>query len=420
MLQELNIHTLRSSIRMCQLVANLRNANPQGDNDAFVRSDNFFGNFVKSIYRPPNDTYPGFYYADCGASGFLALDGTATLAQAAGVVDGYVGGVLESLDVLGSNQNFFFAQAAREITAILQGVGILAPYQLYIGGWSLGGATGFYFPSPVIPSSWRPGVISIDTFGSPRPGGRDWVTAMESTRYIFRWMNDNDPVSLVPPRVTDFPALLAVFGVRGAVRSARFVQPHGGYSIGIAGTPTPATVPALASPNFTASLVNWLQSWNDDRTLEHGIWEYLRRLRAMEVVITPVFRGHGGPIELANPIRPQQVTATERAVAQTVLHLERSQNQNGVALPEVRIFKAVRISGLWFVTFNGASISTAGSKRGARRLANQGNAFLRTLQTRPVVDPAALQQQLSDYLKAAGAVGGQFVPRMNFAFPLGG
>jgi hypothetical protein len=69
------------------------------------------------------------------------------------------------------------------------------------------------------------------------------------------------------------------------------------------------------------------------------------------------------------------------------------------------------------VYFSGVVVAVGGSRRGSRRLARDGNAFLRSLQTRPVVDQLSMLQQFESYLVLASDPLGQFRPVMNSLWP---
>jgi hypothetical protein len=97
--------------------------------------------------------------------------------------------------------------------------------------------------------------------------------------------------------------------------------------------------------------------------------------------------------------------------------MEHNQNIQRFAIPPRMRFKAQRVGRVWYTVFNETIIATPGTKRSAKRLARQGNAFLDSLQTLAVVDPDAFNQALHDYLKAAADAGSGFSPLLQTVQP---
>lgn len=369
---------------------------------------------LRSLFEPSTPTEPGYFFTQDDTTGYLVLDGTLTWEQAWGIMQGYVGGLTDSIS---QPDNVYFLTAAFVITDALFKGPAPWPTTLYVGGWSLGGAVGTIMPMFIRQRAPNIGKIYTHTFGAPRIGGPTMTAHLEAASTLTRWMNDNDPVPLLPPRVLDFPAVLPLFGLRGALRADNFIEPAGGVSIDRNGVLTPAINPQAAAASFTASLAQWLLDLDRDENADHFITEYMLRLVAAEAIQTQ--KGHldVGARELPIHTPAQAVTAEGRHLAAQINDLQRQQGEPAVVIPKEFLFKPVRLSGTWYVKMGAEILVTVGSKRGARAFARAGNAWLRELQSRAVVSSTALLEQLKAYLEAASTSGSGFAPTMNVLPP---
>jgi hypothetical protein len=393
-------------------IRNLRQPNPQGLNDALIGS--LLPEPVRSVFVADTPTCPKWYYAANPTDGYLLIDGTATLAQAIGIVDGYIGGLFDSKT---QPDNVYFFNAAKEIMDNLDSRGMIPPLGMTVAGHSLGGAICGYWMRRVNLIK-RLGVSSFThTFGAPRPCGSDGRILIQGQGETIRWMNDNDPVPLVPPRIEDAPIILPLFGVTGCIRAANFVHVAGGVDIGPAGNLTDAVLPVHASANFTADLAQWLMTWDNGGQPAHAAQEYVDRLTLAVQLLTPQNRPQVAPAEQPVGHGAQAINEAERRVVNTILHLERQQNATPVVIPPQFLFRAVRISRLWTVVLDKSVVCTPGSKRAARAIARLGNDWIRRLQRTAVVDTAALGAGFQRYLAAATDAAAGFEPEMNDVFP---
>src|SRR6185369_6216305 len=106
---------------------------------------------------------------------------------------------------------------------------VFQPENLDVVGYSAGGVVGTYLVKRLKLNNTQK-KLRLITFGSPRAVNADnlgvWANVPRT-----RWMNDNDPIPLVPPRVEDAPILLPLLGLITALRYASYVHSSGGLSI---------------------------------------------------------------------------------------------------------------------------------------------------------------------------------------------
>lgn len=369
---------------------------------------------VQIVAAPATNTEPGYWAVHDGATAYVLLDGLLTWTQAALIAAGYVGAPLDSVF---EPHNFYYENAANAILDQLRLAGWVWPPQTYIGGWSLGGATGLLLPyfSRLTP----PGIRNcyVHTFGQPRPGGRSIAHHIHASCTSFRWMNDNDPVCLVPPRVENFPAVTVAFGIRGALRAQYFVHPQGGVELSRNGTMRAADVPSLAIGGFKGSLAQWLVDWDTGGDIEHAISTYIERLFEAGQIAAMHGQLAVAPIEQPDRLGAKMVTTAARRYSDSIRELERKQNEPPVLIPAAEMFKVVKRSFTYFVEWQDQIVAACGSRRAARVLARRGNQFLQYLQPRAAVDQPAIAQCFARYLARASDPTTNFSPVMNTEFP---
>lgn len=405
-------HAAEQAALLAQGVQNLRLADNNRANITFFSQ--FLGPETKGTSGPSTPTLPAFFCITDAFNMYLVLDGITTWEQGFNIAEGYRGGLLTSTI---EPYNAYYENATTAILSQIKGAGINWPPQIWCGGWSLGGVVGSMMPaySKLDPPAWM--TSTVHSYGSPRPGGRQLAHRINGSTKLYRWMNDNDPVPMVPPRVRDFPIVAAMFGVHGALRAQNFVHPPGGFSLWPNGTGVAQELPRTAQASFTMSLAQWLFDWDNNNPADHHITEYVRRLGLRAIVTKPVGQQVLAPIERVDRQGAQQVRLQADRFAGAVRDLEVRQNSVPVVIPGPVLFFAVRSEGTWSVQFSDQIVAACGSKRAALRLARRGNDFLRDLQRRAAVDPAAVSLSLETFLTLASDPTSPFRPTMNTQFP---
>lgn len=367
-----------------------------------------------SIFVPATNLVPAFFFGFKVANAVLWIDGTSNLGQAQAQLAGYIGRPLDSwTEPVCDN----LAQAAADIFgAIRNGVGDFIG-QIHCAGWSYGGAIASVLPIFARVGSYPDATWGVTTFGAPRVGGPQQCRDIRAACDMGRWMNDNDPIPLVPPRVADFPPILPLFGIRGCTRAENFLHPDGGVAIFSDGRVQSNNVPPAGVINFVAGITDWLLASDADPTSPHNIAQYRVRIQAA------LQRNDGHAREPAPaPERPQanarrEISRRAAAVVHQVQELGQVQGDIPVVVPRDKRFVWYKLGGLFITAFGDLTVATSNTKKRARHLANAGNDFLERLQAQAVVDPGALLQQFTNYVELATDPASGFTPTMNTKFP---
>jgi len=347
--------------------------------------------------------------------GLFFFYGTTTADQLTAQYQGYVGGITDSIT---NPVNEAFLNAAVQIIPKFLSSPRPQPMKWTFAGWSFGGCVAQIFPTISGGAILANTPVDIVTFGSPRVGGPTIRSLVNGRSTVYRWMNDNDPFPLIPPRIEDTPLVAATFGARGALRSAHFVQAGDGASLAADGKATPSVLPLLASANFSGAFVTWMMSYVQGTTSNHWLGEYSRRLglniAANKSGLVPMGGGHDAP----NPTDRRAIGRAENQVFDAIRNLAEQQNAVNEVIPDPFRPYAARSGRLWVVVFMDQVIVTCGNEKIARRIARDMRDFLKSLQRQPVVDPEGIVRLLSTYFGSATDAAGQFAPVMNTEIPV--
>jgi len=367
-----------------------------------------------SLFVQPSQVCPTFFFGYKVANAVLWIDGTNNLAQARAQLAGYLGSALDSwTDPVSDNLR---AAAVEIFGAIRNNIGNFFG-QIHAAGWSYGGAIASVLPIVAPLATYPDATWGVTTFGAPRVGGSQQCRDIRAACDMGRWMNDNDPIPLVPPRVADFPPILPLFGIRGCTRAENFLHPDGGVAIFSDGRVQSNNVPPAGVINFVAGITDWLLASDADPTSPHNIAQYRVRIQ------TALQRNDGHAREPAPaPERPQanarrEISRRAAAVVHQVQELGQVQGDIPVVVPRDKRFVWYKLGGLFITAFGDLTVATSNTKKRARHLANAGNDFLERLQAQAVVDPGALLQQFTNYVELATDPASGFTPTMNTKFP---
>jgi hypothetical protein len=354
--------------------------------------------------------FPRQFYGGTGLRKVMYVDGVTSTSQAQQLVDGYAG---VSGDPVFASDNSYFVQCAARVLSRIQAPSLVKPEHLDLVGYSGGGATVMYVARALRQTD--PQIkLKIITFGSPRPGLQGMRTTIDQLP-IARWMTAEDPIPLVPPRVTDAPLLLPIIGVSLAIRWGQFVQPGGGIAIKVDGSTLPSVLPPYAAMNPINSLATWFAGQEGDSSNPHSLQAYRSRLiLARQAALTPgeLDKPESSP-EKPDDTNKGHMTVRERQFLDLIANAGDRQNLTEPSAPEAKLFKAVRLGRLWVVTFGDKIICWAPIEARARHIARAGNDFMISLQKQALVDPDTLTDQVQAYLAAAVDPASDFSPKIN-------
>lgn len=393
---------------MTRLITALRYPDPV----AFIREILLpeLGVFDNEIYVPVNAGCPAWYAARSGEVTVLVVDGASLLSHFTGIVDGW-SGVLQS--GYRDPYNDWFQRNSGFIRNRLQEARMWQVQTLKAAGWSAGGGIVEHLGdfSEINTPYWP--TTDIVTFGAPRPFGDTIRRACEAHATITRYMNDEDPVPLCPPRLADLPALPFAIGIRAANRWGNFMHPITGWKMTAEGFINASALPSAAGVRMVVSLASWLYEFRSGLEGPHSIWEYQRRLN----VHGPFDRPPAPPrVDIADHTREvpvQQMNRAERQAFRDVLVLQQRQNEAPLIIPGPDKFKHEKLGRQHFVSFRGQVIASSTSKRKMIGIARDLNDMFKRLQTAALVDTKALRQTIETYLDEAADPAGDFSPIMS-------
>jgi len=409
-LTQRNFADIRLGLLCAQLVRAVRDGDVTGIRNLVIQDS---GNITKDKYLPATADLPPWYYASYNGGGLFVMSGCQTLQHAGNLVTGWLAG-----SVLPGNSPFntFVEAQANYITGVLNADNINHGATFIGTGHSLGGAIAHsvvYKTELASPATQG----SVQSFGAPKSGSFQTAKAFEPTDDV-RYMWTSDPVPLVPFTLADAPWFVA--RLTGAERRSwpQWCHVRGGVELRPVGNPIAAILPSGAAASPFTSLAVWLLSQDQGPNTYHSIEVYIGQLSRL---LPPIPGGtlptlRLGSYETPNPTSSRELTRAERAVVSTIVNNEEIQNAVPVVVPKVNAFTCERDGRLWIIAFGGVTVAIAARRKYAHGLCRQLNDGLERLQRAPVVDPAALQAQLGEYLAAAQVPAGPFRPTMQTSF----
>lgn len=367
----------------------------------------------RSFYDPLQ--FPKMWYGGDNTRKVLYIDGVKTNGQAGALWNAY-----DDSPIFGgfSPVNLWLRQGATFADAFTNQNHVVVPEYLDVVGYSAGGAIAVALKDKWIAAGSVVKSRAI-TFGSPRTGNADMKMAL-SRSSITRWMNDNDPVPLIPPRILDVPGLLLTSNFLTITRYGNYVHQAGGIEISATGITSPRILPTLASIHATTSLLSWLIGIENDMASGHAIDAYVTRLLLAESLAPRPAEQNvaAAPAEVANVMDRRGHNRQEDRVITAINNAGHGQNIPSLFIPPQTLFRAVRINRIWNVTFGDQIIASSPIEKRARSLARSGNAFLRKLPRQALVNPDALATQFISWLTAAIDPMSGIVPTINIGLPL--
>ena len=390
---------------LADAIASLREPDPASSVAAKCRDA--LGPLVQFSYSPLVGDQPAWFAARNGTNAYVGIDGMSTAAQAAGLVNGYFGGLLSAI---ANPTNVWLNDLAILVAQTIQLSGFRYARDTVIGGWSLGGA----LAELIVGQLYTPAsndFLHYCTFGSPRPCGPALATVMGTARGV-RWMNDQDPVPLIPPRLQEAPLLAITYSPREMLRVQQFVQPSGGVQIDAAGGVSEQVLPTAASVNASFALSGWMIGLDTGGQNQHAVILYQRRLAALAAALARSgnFAPRTAPRESTGANGRTAHNEEARIAGERLRAAGENQNAVEPRTPTDRLLHAIRIGSVWVVTLDDNVVAIGPEKKRARGLARIGNDFLRRLQRQAVVEVSELTTQLKNYLADATQGGNGWIP----------
>lgn len=338
---------------------------------------------------------------------FYLWGGTQTLRQAVTLASAYVDPV-SSVAVPGVPAGI--ARQGRAIFNPDYGIPVLGNQRVILCGHSQGGAVAAAMAGH--PSlRGRTQNISVITFGAPRTGTIDFLRVVGGLAMV-RWMNDNDPVPLLPPSFATAPSMFLAGIINVSIFYENYRHHFGGVVLSPQGGVTTAEIPPYGVISGSADLATWLYSWETDVRTGHSIQTYIDRLNLLAGL------QFTAPRVQVQPASPEPNRNTPRrtlnqqtdGLIQAISASGTSQQNAQLVVPPDRAFRTVKFEGMWWVTFGGQLVAVGPTRKRAGSMAVRGNEFLRRLQRMAGVDNNALKNLFPAYLDAASTPDNGFSP----------
>jgi hypothetical protein len=373
------------------------------------------GNWV-SVLIPSSVSVPTMY---CGGNGLYCVTlfgGTSTILQGANLQSSYLKALFE--DPLGGCNSYLYTlQGLAQNLRI--GIGQIGTRNQIYAGHSLGGSAAVAMAA--FDKSVNLGANqTVVTFGAPRTGPsafRDIFNGIDCTR----WMNSDDPVPLVPPRLPDVssPSLLT-FPIGYFLFMEEQVHVPQGQIVSPIAVVTMGDVPnGLALPGFL-ELGIWLAQLDLGVENFHSPRSYSIRLKAVQANFNARFAEVALQVQRPLPQEPpgnalnRDVGNARRLVERGLAATEVIQTSGPTTIPALLKFRVVNLGKRSWGVFLGAyNVAISTTRRSARAVAKHGNEFLQVLQHQAIVGPQELIAGLQAYLDLAATLGSGITPTMN-------
>ena len=308
--------------------------------------------------------------------------------------------------------NPYLQMAAGNVRARMEVEGLRGVRQQVYVGHSLGGAIGVAAMAQARQQVPSDNAYSI-SFGAPKPGPVPFAHLVYRSECV-RWMNDDDPVSHIPPRHNEANLYWATLPPSARSQVLQYVQPAGGIVLKADGNVETLNEPVISDIGLGISLPAWLLSIATNTQSPHSMQTYANRLNRRAALYTGA--------------APNLVTTrhAERAehISQTALRLEaeraaaalrasmRPAGETTVVIPELWQFVAKKRGVLWCVDFREQQVFVGPNRRRARHIARLGNVWLEALQRMGQVDIPGLLKTFDVYLSDASDPTSGFKPTM--------
>jgi len=408
------VNNVEVGLFYARMVSLLRNPNPQGSIDPFLRQE--LVNGFQSVYYPPTGLTVGAYYGGDNNRKVLLLDGALTTVQAANLISGYAAYL--GLQVI-NGDNLWFRENMNAYLAMMQGGHLQVPEYLDIVGYSAGGAaaTCIAWKLKMLGSLLK---LRVFSYGAPRPGGPYIRDRLERTP-IARYMTFNDPIPLVPPRIQDAPTLTATVPISVSLSWSNMVHTQGGIVLYEDGSTENALLPPEAIVNPGTSLSAWFFQTAGAENNPHAMSRYVNYLEAANARFdTPREKlREVAPEENVEALQRKEINKQRDRVVTAVALQQRDQANTIVNQPAFVLFKPVRFGRIWAVVLGDKIVAQGVREDTCRHICRAGNDFLRSLPRQGLVDPLSLLEQVEAFLLFATAQESEWVPKLRTNLDLG-
>lgn len=411
-----------TSVAKAELLASaidaLQRGIPQATVDTFFDEDR--PGFVRSVYRNSDSGSPLLYMAELDGWYQVLIGRTPNAGAALDLWNGYFD---VTFSAPFSATNGYLTRVTNFLWGILQGWMTRPGYPIRFAGYSLGGAIAQRMallardPGGDIP----PECI---TFGAPRCMGYDEGQSFPFTQTL-RWMNNDDPVPLVPLPEGGLPSYAPFVSILQMNKARLFVHGPGGSQITADAVVSGQTWPQNAGISPQVSFGTWLWSVMDGSINTHSLVTYLERFRKWLDDHDGTTSGGdwhdddivGDDWEDQRLIPPLVLKRQQADQAEIIAATQAVQQLTSTTIPPENQVYVTRQGRVYSVNWSGRVITVTTHKRTAHQLARNFNATLRSLQHQAIVQPGSLNDAFSEYLQNAADPALPFNPHLNTQWP---
>lgn len=363
-------------------------------------------------HTPEAGNFPQHWWLVANEGAFLVIDGASTQAQCRAIWDGYRGNALVNYFREDAYNPVFRAAAEACLDPIARAYNSqVGPYEAI--GYSYGGAIAQNFAKTWTDQGNAP-LLAITAFGAPKPAGAWLRLSLPRTRSMH-WVNDNDPVPLVPPQLTTWQRVYADLTFQQAWNVNTFVDGSHMIRLNQDGTATANAGPITPPDGEVASVERWMIETERGTLTGHSFGVYVNRLFSLgsSRSTSPTVDAReplGGGGDFDSP------RAAERAISQlqsTIVHAAQSDYRPSPTIPSQRAYRAVRRKRIWYVELGGRIICSGTTRRTAQAIARSGNYHLRRLLSSHSVSVGEYESAFASTLEEMSTPGGGYVPLLN-------
>lgn len=357
-------------------------------------------------YYSINNLVPPMAMAWSDGVAFIFMAGLSTRQQAAALTAGWIEG-RDQRTQYGFVRVCDFVSDA--VFGRIQAAGIDTTLRVILVGYSYGGACLHSLASRL--SLIAPAyVVSLVTFGSPKPGDDRMCQAMSRVDYC-RWMNAGDNVPWAAPVGSQAVMMHVLLSRQESISVNELIQLANGGVLDIDGTITNAPYPPNAGPFTDLSILYFLVS-NDAPVAEaHAIGEYYRRLTSYVAFNPPAPQRARAADDLGLVPAPAPEPVVQLPadlpdqLRRAIVNGENAPISVG-QIPDLRTpvsvqmrvlpYKTVKVGKIWTTQYQGATIYIGKGKGDARTFTNRLNSAYTHWLSAPAGDADALSESVSE------------------------
>lgn len=369
---------------------------------------------VNSVIGGDSENVPPFYAAQSGGQTLILIGCTQNILMGLRLLNGY-GGITSGFQT--KRHNLWAENAGLIVRNAMNSNHFATPNRLIVAGYSAGGMVAQIMFTQYLTVDLAT-VPHCVTFGAPRASTSPYRVDIGSAP-ICRWMNSDDGVCLIPPRLSNNPAWAAALSSPVMIAYGQFAHVQGGADLSPTGVITSNDLPTTASLHPTLSLAAFIQDQVTGNVGPHAISEYLARLNLAALALRDVPQPElpdAPPEPPADTTRREVDQAQVRAVNR-IFQQGADQQRVPVRIPDAMLARVVRQGRIYSVYWGTTFIAMGPTKRRAFNLKRYFNVFLKTLQHQAVTEPDAMVHQFQVYFDLATQEGNGFAPVMQDEFP---